>query len=95
VGCGDKGDMAVPAGEGAALEVGEAEAGFEFAVVVFDAPAHFGESDEGFQRCVGGQVRDPVRVSPHTAASSIISSARDHLVRCRTVSGIFARLRRA
>jgi hypothetical protein len=46
VGGGDEGDVAVPAGPGAAFEVVEAESGFQFAVVVFDAPAGFAEADQ-------------------------------------------------
>ena len=38
-----EGDMAMPAGEGSSLEVVEAEPGFEFSVVVFDAPADLGQ----------------------------------------------------
>ncbi len=46
----------MPADPGAAFEVVEAEAGFEFAVVVFDAPAAFREVDQVGQGRVGGQV---------------------------------------
>jgi hypothetical protein len=46
--------VAVPADEGAAFEVVEAEAGLEFAVVMFDAPAAFGQVDQVAQRGVGG-----------------------------------------
>jgi hypothetical protein len=42
VGGGDEGDVAVPAGPGAAFEVVQAEAGLELAEVVFDAPAALG-----------------------------------------------------
>src|SRR5690606_26635788 len=42
VGGGDEGDVVVPAGPGAAFVVVQAEAVFEFAVVVLDAPAQFG-----------------------------------------------------
>jgi hypothetical protein len=38
LGGGGEGDVAVPADPGTAFEVVESEAGFEFAVVVFDAP---------------------------------------------------------
>ena len=54
MGGGGEGDVAVPADEGAAFEVVEAEAGFEFAVVVFDAPAAFREADQVVQAGVGG-----------------------------------------
>ncbi|NYH77413.1 hypothetical protein FHR84_000727 [Actinopolyspora biskrensis] len=42
-----EGDVAVPAGHAAALEVIEAVC--EFAVVAFDAPAHFGELQQPAQ----------------------------------------------
>lgn len=42
VGGGDEGDVVVPAGPGAAFVVVQAEAVFELAVVVLDAPAQFG-----------------------------------------------------
>jgi hypothetical protein len=41
-----EGDVAVPAEIAAAFEVVQAEAVFEFAVVVFDAPADLRELDE-------------------------------------------------
>jgi hypothetical protein len=47
----------VPAEPGAASEVGQAEAVFEFAVVVFDAPADLGEADQDAQADIGGQSR--------------------------------------
>src|ERR1700716_587384 len=47
LGYGDEGDVAVPAGVGASFEVVQAEAVFEFAVVVFDAPADLGALYEG------------------------------------------------
>jgi hypothetical protein len=46
LGNGGEGDVAVPAEPGAAFEVVEAEAVFEFAVVVFDAPADLGQSHQ-------------------------------------------------
>jgi len=46
LGDADEGDVVVPAGEGASFEVVEAEAVFEFAVVVFDPPADLREVDE-------------------------------------------------
>jgi hypothetical protein len=49
-------DVAVPAGEGSALKVVDAEAGFQFAVVVFDAPADFPQAYQGFQRGVPAEV---------------------------------------
>ena len=52
--------MAVPAGVGAAFEVVEAEAGFEFWVVVFDAPADLGQADEFGQGNVVVEVGEPV-----------------------------------
>ena len=52
--------MAVPAVEGAAFEVGEAEAGFKFPVVVLDAPSHLREPNQGADRGVGGEVGDAV-----------------------------------
>src|SRR6266542_3145484 len=55
-----EGDVAVPAGERAALEVGQAEAGFQLAVVVLDPPPDLGQAD---QLGDGGglrEVRQPV-----------------------------------
>lgn len=49
VGDGDEGDVVVPAGPGAALEVSQAQGLFHLAVVVLDAPAEFGEPDQGGQ----------------------------------------------
>ena len=60
MGGGDEGDVAVPAGPGAAFEVVQAEAGFEFAVVVFDAPAGFARRTRCGEGGVGGQVGQPV-----------------------------------
>ncbi len=42
LGDGGEGDVPVPAQPGAALEMVQAEAVFEFAVVVLDAPPHLG-----------------------------------------------------
>ena len=56
----DEGDVVVPAGVAAAFEVVESEAVFEFAVVVFDAPADLGQADQVAQGGVGGQVGQPV-----------------------------------
>lgn len=60
MGSGYEGDVAVPAGPGASFIVVQAQAGFEFAVVVFDAPADLAESDQILQGGVGGQIRQPV-----------------------------------
>jgi hypothetical protein len=51
------GDVAVPAGAGAVFVVVDAQGGFEFGVVVFDAPADLPEPDLVLQRGVVGQVR--------------------------------------
>ena len=51
--------MAVPAGVGASFEVVQAEAVFEFAVVVFDAPADLGQLHECGEWRVGGQGGQP------------------------------------
>jgi hypothetical protein len=60
VGGGDEGGVVVPAQPGAAFEVVEAESGFEFAVVAFDALTHFGQADEFGGGGVGGQGGQPV-----------------------------------
>jgi hypothetical protein len=52
--------VAVPAEVGAAFEVIQAEAVFEFSVVVFDAPADLGQPNQFPQRGVGRQVGQPV-----------------------------------
>jgi hypothetical protein len=57
---GDQGDVAVPADPGPALEVVQAQAGLEFAVVVLDPPADFGVADQVDGVGVGGQARQPV-----------------------------------
>jgi hypothetical protein len=59
VGDRDERDVVVPAGPGAALEVIEAERVFEFAVVLFYAPAQLGEGNEPFDRRVGREVGEP------------------------------------
>jgi hypothetical protein len=38
----------------------QAQAVFDFAVVVFDPPADLRHADQGFQSGVGGQVAEPV-----------------------------------
>jgi len=55
VGGGDEGGVVMPAEPGTAFEVVQAESGFEFAVVVLDAPPHFGQAHELSVRGVGGQ----------------------------------------
>ncbi len=60
VGCGDQGDVAVPAGPGAAFEVVESEAFFQFSVVVFDAPPDLAQSYEVGWVGVGGKAGQPV-----------------------------------
>jgi hypothetical protein len=52
--------VAVPAGERAALEVVQAEAVFEFAVVVLDPPPDLGQAGQLGDGGIGGQVRKPV-----------------------------------
>jgi hypothetical protein len=52
--------VAVPAGERAAFEVVQAEAGLELAVVVFDPPANLRQTDEFGQRGVIVHVGQPV-----------------------------------
>ena len=60
MGGGDEGGVVVPAGPGAALEVVESESGFQFPVVVFDAPADFGQAHEFLEGCVGVEGGEPV-----------------------------------
>lgn len=60
MGGGDQGGMAVPVGEGTAFEVGQAEPGLQFAVVVLDPPADLRQADQVPQPCVSGQGRQPV-----------------------------------
>ena len=55
-----EGDVAVPADERAAFEVVDAQAGFEFAVVVFDPPADLRQPDQGLQRRSFVHVGQPV-----------------------------------
>ncbi|GGU48860.1 hypothetical protein GCM10010289_81760 [Streptomyces violascens] len=55
MGGGGEGDVVVPAGPGASFEVVQAQAVFEFAVVVLDAPAQFRAADQILQCGVGGQ----------------------------------------
>ncbi len=55
----DEGEVVVPADIGAALEVVEAEGVFEFAVVLLDAPAQFGQFGEPMDRSVGRKVGRP------------------------------------
>jgi hypothetical protein len=64
---GDEDDVVVPAVPGAAFEVGQAQGLFHFAVVVLDAPAEFGEADQGGQRGVFGQVGQLVPGQPRFA----------------------------
>ena len=52
--------MAVPAGVGAALEVVQAQAGLQLAVVVLDPPSDRGQPDEFFDGGVFGEVGQPV-----------------------------------
>src|SRR6056297_3106502 len=51
--------MVMKATPTAALVVAEAEFLFEFEIVVFDAPAQFGEMDEMLERCVGVDIGEP------------------------------------
>lgn len=55
-----EGDVVVPAGPGPAFEVVQAQAVLEFAVVVLDAPADFGQTDQVGDRDVGRQAGQPV-----------------------------------
>ena len=57
---GDQGDVAMPALPGAALEVVQAQAGLEFAIVVLDPPADLGIADEVGAAGGGGKVGEPV-----------------------------------
>ena len=58
LGEGGQGDVAVPSGVGASLEV--VQAGLELAVVVLDPPADLRQPDEFSDVGVLGQVRQPV-----------------------------------
>ncbi len=60
MGGGDERGVVVPAEPGAAFEVVERETGFQFAVVVLDAPPDFGDRDEFLQRCRLRQGGEPV-----------------------------------
>jgi hypothetical protein len=51
-----EGDVAVPADPGAALEVVQAQAGFQLAVVVPGPPSDLGQADEFFKGDVPGRV---------------------------------------
>ncbi len=56
MGGGGEGDVAVPAVEGAAFEVVQAQGGFQLAVVVLDPPAQFRQPYQGRGRDIRGQV---------------------------------------
>jgi hypothetical protein len=60
VGGGHEGDVVVPARPGTPFEVVQAQAVFEFAVVVLDAPADLGQTDQVGDGSVGRQVGQPV-----------------------------------
>ena len=81
MGEGDEGDVAVPAGVGASFEVVQAEAVFEFAVVVFDAPADLGQLHECCEWRVGGQGPAAWRLSDVIACSGV-SGAPDTIRTC-------------
>ena len=51
MGCGDEGCVVVPASQGAALEMSQAEAGCRFAVVVLNAPSYIRQANKFRQRC--------------------------------------------
>lgn len=57
---GDQGDVVLPAGSGSAFVVVQAEAGLDFAVVMFDAPAQSRPPHQGALGRRGRQVRQPV-----------------------------------
>src|SRR6266581_1225849 len=57
---GGEGDVAVPAGERAALEVVQAQAGLQLAVVVLDPPSDLGQAHELFDGGVLGEGGQPV-----------------------------------
>src|SRR3954447_13774057 len=67
LGQGGESDMAMPALIVAALEMVQAEAVFEFAVVVLDAPADLGESNQCPQWSIGRQIGQPVVGGPARA----------------------------
>ncbi len=56
----DQGDVTLPAGEGAAFEVGEAESDLQLAVVMLDPPADLGQPYQVPQPDVGRQSGQPV-----------------------------------
>lgn len=58
MGGGDEGGVVVPAEPGSAFEVVQTEGVFEFAVVVFDAPADLRQPDEFFDGGVGAEGGD-------------------------------------
>ena len=60
MGGGGQGGVVVPADPAAAFEMVKSDTGFQFPVVVFDAPADLREANHGGDRGVGGQVGDPV-----------------------------------
>ncbi|GHD76466.1 hypothetical protein GCM10010317_093080 [Streptomyces mirabilis] len=60
VGGGHEGDVVVPAGPRTPLDVVQAQAVFEFAVVVLDAPADLGQTDQVSHRSTRRQVGQPV-----------------------------------
>ena len=59
MGGGGQGGVVVPADPAATLEMVKSDTGFQFPVVVFDAPADLREANQGSDRGVGGQVGDP------------------------------------
>jgi hypothetical protein len=71
VGGGDKGDVPVPAGERAALEVVESEGRLQLAVVVLDVPPQCRDAGRITAGDVGGQGRvcstRPARSRPRAA----------------------------
>jgi hypothetical protein len=64
VGGGHEGDVAVPAFPSAAFVVVQAQAGFEFAVVVFDTPADLPQPDQILKWGVGGKLGGQLSKSP-------------------------------
>ncbi len=59
MGDGDQGDVVVPAGVGATLEVVEAKGVLQLAVVLLDPPAQLGEADQFLDWRLGGEVGEP------------------------------------
>ncbi len=97
MGGGGQGGVVVPADPAAALEMVKSDTGFQFPVVVFDAPADLCEANQGGDRGVGGQVGDPevggfgLAVGPfgdQPLLGSVPSSA-------RVMSRLAGRIRRA